>query len=69
MERIEGLKELLEANFGLLSEEEIKEIVEKLIKKYENKPKTRNMAKRFREELRKELERRDPKRVLFTIDK
>jgi hypothetical protein len=69
MERIEGLKELLEANFGLLREEEVKKIVEKLVKKYQNQPKTYEAAKRFREELRRELERKDPRRVLISIDK
>jgi len=70
MERkIEGLKELLEANFGGLKEEEVKEIVMKLLKKYERKEKSYQAAKEFRKELRRLLEQKDPKRVLFTIDK
>jgi hypothetical protein len=69
MERIEGLQELLEANFGLLREEEVKEIVMKLLKKYERKEKSYQVAKEFRKELRRLLEQKDPKRVLCYIDK
>lgn len=69
MERIEGLRELAEANFGNLSEKEIEKIVRELLKKYQDKPKNRDIAKKFKQELRKELERWDPKRVLFAIDK
>lgn len=69
MERkIEGLKELLEANFGGFKEEEVKEIVMKLLKKYERKEKSYQVAKEFRKELRRLLEQKDPKRVLFIID-
>ena len=68
-EKIEGLEELLDANFGVLTEKEVRDIVEGLLRKYKNGPKTRNVARKFKQELRKELERRDPKRVLFTIDK
>jgi len=69
MERIEGLQELLEANFGLLTEEEVTKVVKELIKKYQNGPKNYSSARKFRQELRRELEKADPKRVLFVIDK
>ena len=69
MEEIVGLDELLQANFGLLKEEEVKEIVMKLLKKYERKEKSYQVAKEFRKELRRELERKDPRRVLFIIEK
>lgn len=68
-EKIEGLEELLDANFGVLTEKEVRDIVEGLLRKYKNRPKSYASAQSFRKELRKELEKRDPKRVLFTIDK
>lgn len=68
MKEIVGLEELLEANFGY-EKEEVTKIVTKLLKKYKNKPRTYEMAQMFRKELRRILEQKDPKRVLFIIEK